>query len=178
MALVFQYGSNMSNGRLNHADRLNGDAKFVYVAKTIESFELGFSIWSNSNECAAADIAESKAGRNIIGVVYEIPDDLVTREASKRHQRKSMDAIEGEGKNYIRRTIDLEREDGSRLTALTYVVKERRDGLKTQMHYVRHILDGLREHKLPSDYRTYVVERVLANNPSLAPEVQAYHFDA
>jgi hypothetical protein len=36
MAYIFQYGSNMSVSRLNHEDRLCGNAKVVCVAKTIE----------------------------------------------------------------------------------------------------------------------------------------------
>jgi len=46
MALVFQYGSNMSVARLNSDDRLAGDAKVVCVATTIEPFDLVFSVWS------------------------------------------------------------------------------------------------------------------------------------
>ena len=79
MALVFQYGSNMSVVRLNSDGRLAGDAKAVCVATTVEPFELVFSVWSKSNSCAAADLLPSSAGRNVYGVLYEIPDFLLLR---------------------------------------------------------------------------------------------------
>lgn len=173
MAFVFQYGSNMSAARLNHADRLAGDAKAIGIARTIEPFELAFTVWSKTNACAAADIVPSKTGRSVYGVVYDIPDFLLSRDTAKKHNRKSLDAIEGEGTNYVRRTIDLFRADGSKLSAMTYVVRERGVGLKTSLAYVKHIFDGLKEHSIPEDYHQYVVSRIVDNNPALQKEVLA-----
>ncbi len=79
MTLVFQYGSNMSVARLNSNDRLDGDAKTIGVARTAESFELMFSVWSKTNNCAAADLVPSKIGRSVYGVVYDIPDFLLSQ---------------------------------------------------------------------------------------------------
>lgn len=169
MALVFQYGSNMSVARLNHADRLAGDAKPIGIATTVEPFELAFTVWSKTNTCAAADIIPDKAGRNIYGVVYDIPDFLLSRESAKKENKKSLDAIEGEGANYIRKTIQLIKTDGGQLSAITYVVKEPSTGHKTSMAYVQHILDGLKEHAMPDEYRQYVVSRIIQNNPGLQP---------
>lgn len=167
MALVFQYGSNMSVARLNHLDRLAGDAKAIGIATTVEPFELAFTVWSKTSTCAAADIIPSKGGRSIYGVVYDIPDFLLSRESAKKRNRRSLDAIEGEGTNYIRKTIDVIKTDGAQLSATTYVVKERSAGLKTSIAYVQHILDGLKEHAMPEDYCQYVVSRVIENNPEL-----------
>ena len=169
MALVFQYGSNMSVARLNHTERLAGDAKPIGIATTVEPFELAFTVWSKTNTCAAADIIPGKAGRNIYGVVYDIPDFLLSRESAKKQNRKSLDAIEGEGTNYIRKTIQLIKTDGARLSAITYVVKEPSTGHNTSMAYVQHILDGLKEHAMPDEYRQYVVSRIIQNNPELQP---------
>ena len=36
MALVFQYGSNMSVARINDTKRLDGDAKTIGIASTVE----------------------------------------------------------------------------------------------------------------------------------------------
>jgi cation transport regulator ChaC len=173
MGLVFQYGSNMSAARLNHADRLAGDAKAIGVARTVDAFELAFTVWSKTNACAAADMIPSNTGRSVYGVVYDIPDFLLSRDTAKKHNRKSLDAIEGEGTNYVRRTINLVKADGSKLSAVTYVVKERVTGLKTSLAYVKHILDGLREHCIPEDYRQYVVSRIIDNNPELQKEILA-----
>ncbi|MES2579400.1 MAG: gamma-glutamylcyclotransferase family protein [Pseudomonadota bacterium] len=177
MTYVFQYGSNMCITRLNKADRLAGDAKFFCIAKTVDLFEFAFTVWSETNDCAAADIITSNVGQHIYGVLYEVPDFLISRASAKANNRKSMDAIEGEGTNYIRKIIELEKLDGSRINALTYVVKERRRDIKTSMHYVQHILDGLKENNIPEEYRRYVVAQIIANNRDLAQMLEVVHLD-
>lgn len=167
MALVFQYGSNMSVARLNSDDRLAGDAKVVCVATTVESFELVFSVWSKSNNCAAADLLPSNAGRTVCGVLYEIPDFLLSRETAKERNRKSLDAIEGEGTNYVRAMIDVVTNDGVTVRAMTYVVKHRQANLKTSAAYVSHILAGLREHNMPLEYCQYVRSKIIENNMNI-----------
>jgi len=167
MALVFQYGSNMSVARLNGAYRLAGDAKPVYVARTTEPFDLMFTVWSKSNNCAAADLVSGSTGRNIYGVVYEIPEFLLSRDTAKQRNRKSLDAIEGEGTNYVRTMIDLTKNDGSTIRAITYVVKARKTGIKTSLAYVRHILLGLKEHGIPGEYCQYVRSKIVENNHEL-----------
>ena len=181
MALVFQYGSNMSVARLNGDDRLAGDATPVCVAMTVEHFELVFSVWSRSNNCAAADLLPSDAGRTVYGVLYEIPDFLLSRETAKERDRKSLDAIEGEGKNYVRSTIEVITNNGATVSAITYVVKNRQTNLKTSAAYVSHILDGLNEHNLPAEYCLYVRAKIVENNgdlvnalPVLTPDAYAH----
>lgn len=171
MALVFQYGSNMSVARLNCEDRLAGDAKPIYVARTIEPFDLMFTVWSKSNDCAAADLVPGSAGRSIYGVVYEIPDFLLSRDTAKQRNRKSLDAIEGEGTNYVRAMIDLITDNGSTVSAITYLVKERKIGLKTSAAYVQHILLGLKQHGIPEEYCQYVRSRIIENNSNLESEL-------
>jgi hypothetical protein len=171
MPLVFQYGSNMCSARLNSSDRLAGDAKVLCVAKTVDPYEFAFTVWSNTNGCAAADIVPNPVGQRIFGVLYEVPDFLISRGSAKAHSRRSMDAIEGEGINYIRQTIELEKMDGPKVNALTYVVKDRKANIKTSMEYVQHILDGLKEHSIPEEYRRYVVSQVIANNGDLAKQL-------
>lgn len=178
MTIVFQYGSNMCSARLNSVDRLAGDAKVIGVAKTVDLFEFGFTVWSKTNACAAADIAPSALGQQIFGVLYEVPDFLMSRDSAKENHRRSMDAIEGEGVNYVRQVVKLESLDGSRVDALTYVVKDRNFHIKTSMHYVQHIFDGLKENTIPENYRRYVVSQVIANNSDLAQEIEAAHRDA
>lgn len=177
MTVVFQYGSNMCSARLNSADRLAGDAKVLCVAKTVDLFKFAFTVWSKTNVCAAADIIPSSVGQHIFGVLYEVPDFLISRDSAKVHNRKSMDAIEGEGKNYIQQTIKLEKIDGSEVNALTYVVKDRKNDIKTSMQYVQHILDGLKEHNISEEYHRYVVSQVIANNSDLAQQLQVAHRD-
>ena len=167
MALVFQYGSNISVARINHAERLNGDAELVAVAHTVGHFDLMFSVWSVTNKCAAADMIPTSSGRNIYGVLYSVPEHLISRELATPFGRKSLDAIEGEGKNYVRTVVKLAKTTGEELEAITYVVKSRRSGLETSAEYVQHIFDGLSEHAIPVEYCRYVRTQVLKNNPAL-----------
>ncbi len=174
MSLVFQYGSNMCLKRVNHADRLAGDAKLIGIASTVSRFNLEFTVFSKTNECAAADITPSEEGRNIFGVVYEIPDFLIPRETAKKVGRKSLDAIEGEGTNYTREKVDLVKPDGTEFSALTYVVREKRQDLKTSLAYVKHILNGLKESQIPGEYYQYVVSQIIKNNAILKSELHEH----
>ena|SRR5437867_2160762 len=168
VALIFQYGSNMSAARLNSSDRLRDDAHPIGIAYTKDNYELEFDIWSESNDCAAADIVRC-TGRKIWGIVYEIPDWLISRDTAG--SRKSLDEIEGEGTNYSRLPITLCYSDCTpfRGTVQTYIGRDRRQGIKTSLKYVRHILLGLKEHKneVPNEYVQYVKDRITVNNPDL-----------
>ena len=166
--LVFQYGSNISSPRLNHADRLNGDAKAVSIVSTVGNFHLEFNVWSISNNCAAADIVESEDGRPLMGVLYEIPDFLISREAAQPENRKSLDAIENQGVNYDRRSIRVIMPGGEIKSVITYVVINKRKGFKTSQQYAQHIVDGLKEHGFPQDYVEYVISTIEQNNKELA----------
>lgn len=164
MALVFQYGSNTSVRRLNSPDRLRGDATSLGLAFTFENFQLDFTVWSNTNNCAAADIVPGN-GRRVWGVLYEIPDYLISRDTSG--ERRSFDAIEGP--RYRRQEIQVCKasDPETSITAWTYTVIDKQDSLKTSCEYATHILTGLREHQAPSEYIEYVKDCIVRNNPDL-----------
>jgi hypothetical protein len=169
VALVFQYGSNLDAERLNGLSRLRGDARVIGKAVTQDDYEFVFDIWSESEGGhAAADIV-SGSGRRIWGVIYEVPDYLMSRKMANAKGRKSFDEVEGEGSNYERTQIRLNWPDGRPVAkpVITYIGKNRRTGIKTTAEYVRHILKGLAEHRLPRDYEEYVRNRILENNPEL-----------
>jgi hypothetical protein len=170
--LVFQYGSNMSSKRLNGPDRLAGGARRVGIAKTCNPHRLCFPVWSRPNGAAAASISPDPGGQLIFGVLYEIPSSLVYRKEAKTHKRRSLDAIEAEGTNYIRREIDLIHFDGGAISAVTYVAKRAGADLKTSSEYVSHILTGLTENDIPKAYRAYVGSCILQSNPELAHMVE------
>ncbi|MDL4862571.1 gamma-glutamylcyclotransferase family protein [Halomonas elongata] len=170
--LVFQYGSNMSSKRLNAPERLAGDAKRIGIAQTSISYRLCFPVWSNTNSCAAASISPDPNGRPIFGVLYEIPSSLVYRQEAKTIERKSLDAIEGEGKNYIRSEIDVIQSDGTEISAITYLAKSVGPDLKTSSNYASHILTGLAENDMPQVYRAYVASRITQSNPELVGMVE------
>lgn len=172
MALVFQYGSNASSKRLNANDRLRGDARSVGMAYTENDFELDFTVWSRTNQCAAADIVPG-SGRKIWGVLYEIPDYLIQRDTSGN--RRSLDAIEGKGVNYKRINIALRYPNGLHVEGepITYVVINKQKGLQTSLAYTNHIVTGLQEHNVPQEYIEYVKAQVVANNPNLKKDIDA-----
>jgi hypothetical protein len=122
MALVFQYGSNRLDSQINSKDRLCVDAKFIDIAETVYDFQLAFDVWSNNRQCAASDIVVSP-GNKVWDTLYEVPDFLVERKTAAAQNRKSLDAIEGEGANYNRETIAVRRHNDPAVTALTYRVQ-------------------------------------------------------
>jgi len=157
--------------RLNSENRLRGDAILVASAQTVNNYELVFDIWSNSNDCAAADILPDR-GRRIWGVVYRIPERLISRYTAG--SRKSLDAIEGEGSNYSRVNIDVEIKvpELKAEKVITYVGKNRGEGIKTSYKYTSFIFRGLREHRILEDYIDYVKMQVTENNPDLAKQIR------
>ena len=168
MALVFQYGSNTSSLRLNSRERLCGDAASLGLAYTVGQFNLGFTVWSKTNKCAAADLVRAR-GKTVWGVLYEIPDNLLSKDTAGG--RRSLEEIEGP--HYRRRKIRVCRAGAplSPLTVWTYTVIDKKKGLKTSRDYVQHILAGLQEHHAPPEYTAHVRTRILRNNPELRAEI-------
>lgn len=167
--LVFQYGSNCLENEINSPERLCGDAKFVAIAEA-KDFELAFDVQSINRGCAASDIV-TRPGSTVWGVLYDVPDYLIGRKTAEAKDRKSFDAIEGEGKNYARKTLTVQRADGVTVSALTYTVKRPEAGLKTNLTYVRLIVAGLREHKVEEGYIAKVKTIASTNNQEIAFEV-------
>lgn len=173
MTLVFQYGSNMSTARFNAPDRLDGAAELVGPAHTVEPFRFDFTVWSRNNQCAAADIVLDPSGRQIWGVIFDVPTNRIYRDTAPPGT-KALDAIEGEGGNYSREQIkvyiggstDSERE------VVTYVVRDRKKGLRTSAEYIEHILCGLYEYAASADYIAYIRDRIIENNPELKERIR------
>lgn len=107
-----------------------------------------------------------------------MPDFLLSRDTAKQKSRKSFDAIEGEGTNYVRATIDLIANDGVPVRAITYLAKNRQPNLKTSAAYIAHILAGLREHSMPAEYCQYVRSKIVENNGDLKGALPAFPPDA
>jgi Gamma-glutamyl cyclotransferase, AIG2-like len=167
MAIVFQYGSNMSEERLNSFERLNGSAQKIGIAYSVDNFEFDFTIWSKKNNCASSDLIPNK-GRNIWGVLYSIPDERVYRTLCVKG-KTCLDQIEGEGKNYERQIIKvLNINDNNNLVeAVTYFVKNKVYGLLTSIEYASYILYGLKSNKIPAEYIEYIISRIKNNNPGI-----------
>jgi len=137
-------------------------------AETIDNYQLKFDVWSRSNGCAAADLV---CGGDFPaqGVLYEVPDNLMSRDSAPAG-RRSFDAIEGDA--YVRRSIAVKRRDGTIVEAQTYVVLTPQTGLLTSADYVAHIIRGLREHGADYAYINRVRDAALRNNPTIAEQIQ------
>jgi hypothetical protein len=171
MTLVFQYGSNCSDAEINSDKRLRGDAAFVGIAETVEEFDLAFDVQSKVRGCAAADIVRTR-GSKVWGVLYEVPQDLIRQETAEALGRRSLDAIEAEGKNYKRVPIAVRLFDGQVVEAVTYTVRNPGKGLTASIDYVRLIVHGLRERGAPIGYIDRVKTIAMANNPAIAAAVE------
>ncbi len=153
MPLVFQYGSNCTAGRLNGPSRLNGGAKDLGRAKTVEDFDIAFDVVSNTNGCAASDLIQTP-GRKAWGVLYKL---------SKDGLEKLKDI---EGSRYQEKPIRVIDENGKKRKAKTFVVreKERRQGLATSAAYVSWIIYGLRDHGVPEEWIAHVLNVAVETN--------------
>jgi hypothetical protein len=120
--IVFQFGSNCSTNEINSDDRLRGDAKFVDIAQTEGEFELAFDVYSQKRGCATSDIVKCP-GNKVWGVLWEIPDYLMSKETASARGRRSFDEIEGA--KYKRETINVRRPNGEAVEAVTYRVSHR-----------------------------------------------------
>lgn len=161
MALVFQYGSNATTGRLNGPNRLKGRARDRGCACTAEDFAIAFDVYSQTNGCAASDLI-STPGRQAWGVLYDIPDDFIR--GKRRDGQRTLAEIEGP--RYEETKIRVRDSKGNEREATTFVVKEteRRTDLSTSAAYVSWIVYGLRDHGVPEDYIEHVVEVAIETN--------------
>jgi hypothetical protein len=154
----------MKGSRINSQGRLCGDAKIIGLAYTFGKYDIGFTTWSQTNNCAAADLIRSRK-MVVWGILYDVPDYLLSRTTSGK--RRSMDAIEGQ--NYRRRRIKVFRKNKREeiIKAWTYTVINRVRNLRTSKDYCDFIIDGLIENQAPKTYIKHVKTRIIRNNSEL-----------
>lgn len=161
MSVVFQYGSNATRGRLNAPSRLNRRAVDRGRAITVEDYDIAFDVWSQTNRCAASDLV-CTPGRKAWGVLYEIPDEFIR--GKRTDGQKTLAEIEGP--RYEETRIRVRNSEGREVDAITFVVREaeRRIALATSAAYVSWIVYGLRDHDVPEDYLSHVLEVGIETN--------------
>jgi gamma-glutamylcyclotransferase (GGCT)/AIG2-like uncharacterized protein YtfP len=163
MTIVWQYGSNMDEKRLNGSDRLNGAAKFIGLA-IARGFNLAFT-HTNKDGIGVSDIVKADPADYVIGCLYEVPDSEMSR----------MDEIEGvNSHDYEKTELPVMRlnkrlaETSEKLRVTTYVVvKKEKESPKTDANYANHILQGIRDHKIGAAYFDKVKAIILKNNPDI-----------
>jgi hypothetical protein len=169
MILVFQYGSNCSDVRLNGQDRLAGAARVVGHAQTVDDYELQFSVYSSKGKCAAANlVAKPGAMSKVWGVLYELPENRVFGKGNEESGRTLQDI---EGGLYSPIKIQVVCDGGQVKEAVTFIAKSVA-GLKTSIDYVSHIVSGLKKFTVPDDYITTVKHIAIANNPEIEDDIR------
>ncbi|MEK7993455.1 MAG: gamma-glutamylcyclotransferase [Planctomycetota bacterium] len=171
MPLIFQYGSNCDTSRLNAPGRLAGDAEDGGPAETIEEYDIAFDVWSQGNGCAASGLGAAPGSRRRAwGVLYEIPADLIR--GNRSDGRRTLAEIEG--RYYEEQPIRVRNETGEELEVTTFVVTPgaRRSGLWTSFDYVRHIVEGLRAHRVPEVYIQHVIDVAIETNCCAAQKAE------
>ncbi len=153
MALVFQYGSNCTPARLNGPNRLQGRAKDLGRAQTVEDFDIAFDVVSKTNGCAASDLIQTP-GRKAWGILYELSEESL----------KELKRVEGA--RYEEKPLRVIDQKGEQQTATTFVVRERdrREDIATSAAYVSWIIYGLRDHGVPENWINHVLEVAIVTN--------------
>lgn len=168
--LVWQYGSNMNEKRLNSSDRLIGGAKFVGTALK-KGYKLSFT-HTNKNGFGVSDIVKANPDDYVIGCLFEIPTDLLEK----------LDTIEGvEAKAYERVKMAVlkinEKEpidSSNQIDVLTYVVVDKEEQPKTTTEYANHILRGVIDHKMGKAYFEMTKNTIIRNNPEIEKDLLKY----
>jgi hypothetical protein len=160
---VFQYGSNMNPERLNSAERLNGKACVVGVAR-LQGYGIRFDLYSKCNGCAVTDIVTAD-NEYVLGVLYDVPIRLVIAPAGKRSK---MDRIEGalpdRTGNYQRVPVNVAM-DKQNVTAVTYAgtdagrlrfTQKAASQRRVSEEYFGHLRLGAQTFNFPAEYRAYL----------------------
>ncbi len=169
MTLVWQYGSNMDEERINDPDRLKGTAKFVGLAVK-RRHKLAFT-HTNLDGVGTADIVEAGICDYVIGCLYEIPDEML----------KQLDKVEGVNSGaYKRVNVDVKRINekfsmvSESLIPISYVVVNKEKRAKTDAEYSNHILRGIITHRMGRSYFERIKKIIIKNNPSIQKELLSY----
>ncbi|MBT2969391.1 MAG: hypothetical protein B6D72_11730 [gamma proteobacterium symbiont of Ctena orbiculata] len=136
--LYFSYGSNMSSRRL--LSRVPA-AEYVTTA-TLHGHELVFHKRSRDGS-AKCDACETENDNQVvIGIVYEI----------SKADRAVLDRIEGLGKGYEVKGVEIITPQGRAMAAYTYFATSIDKTLKPFHWYKHHVMTGALEYELPLAY--------------------------
>jgi gamma-glutamylcyclotransferase len=135
--LVFAYGSNMCSGRFL-------DYGVSIESETGSALLVGYRLVFNklSRDGSGKANVESHPGAEVWGVLYSIPNgDLEVLDR-------------GEGKGYCRERVKLVTTNGREIEAWVYTATHAstKSDLRPYTWYKRFLVEGGREHALPSKY--------------------------
>ena len=180
--LLFQYGSNMSQQRLEEAvhqyvrfapDGTPLDLRLVGAAR-LEGWKLVFDLFSVGQLSLVADIHEAGKADEVWGSLYELSRELVIRSDGRR---SVLDRIEGHRtergpENYTLVEVVVEA-DGKRRSALAYVgtddarrrCRADHEPAEVAASYASSILNGAAAIGLPEQYFHRLEKQIAASGP-------------
>lgn len=133
----FAYGSNMSSRRI--LSRV--PSARVFMRARLIGYQLCFHKHSLVDGSAKCDAYLTGAAEDVVwGVLFSLD----------KSEKTQLDVIEGDG--YVSTLVEVELADGGMLQAMTYRATMIKPELKPFDWYKRHVLEGAREHDLPSEY--------------------------
>jgi cation transport regulator ChaC len=139
----FAYGSNLST---TQKEERTGSIRESCVAR-LSGYRIVFNKRSNSGTVVANIVPDDS--ESVWGVVYLCNSDAITK----------MDKREGVADgHYVHRSVLVESLSGERIDALAYVAGEDFicEPAKPSATYLETILDGARQHGLPSEYIAHI----------------------
>jgi AIG2-like family len=143
------------NGTAERPTKLNGAAVALGRAQTVNEFVIAFDIWSDRNNCAAANLIPAHGTRlHAWGVLYQ------TSEEGRARLRKV------EGWRYEETCISVRTHAGQEAEATTFFGKylERQGRLWTSAEYLGYIIKGLREHEVQEEYVQRILDVAIRTN--------------
>ena len=159
----FAYGSNMSARRLNDRIKATKFANGKLLGHTLKFHKISSKV--GSGKCDAFETKNSDD--YILGVIYEIDkDDL-----------EGLDRFEAKGKGYERKEVEINLENMSRISAITYYATNIDHTLFPYNWYKYHVLHGAKENKLNENYIKFIESISSISDPDTernAKELEIY----
>lgn len=136
--LYFAYGSNMATARLQQ--RLPS-AQRLGVAK-LRGYRLAFQVASTKDSSGKCDACPGCEEDILLGVLYRIDPAA----------KPVLDGYEGIGVEYRDAWLEVETEQGEKVSALIYLGTNLDPKLRPYPWYVEHVVRGALENDLPVAY--------------------------
>ncbi len=138
--LYFAYGSNMCTGRLRK--RVHS-AQFVRTAK-LSGHSFRFHKRSKDKSAKADAFYTGRPEDAVFGVIFEFDPD----------QKPELDEAEGLGQGYVEKHVTVIDDESREHHVFTYVADQAHivADLPPYSWYRRFVIEGARQHGLPTDY--------------------------
>jgi len=145
--LYFAYGSNMSTEQL----RIRAESAMPVGMARAPGKRVVFNKLSRRDGSAKANLEEVEGEGQAWGVLFRV----------RRDDLRALDRFED---GYKKRTIEVVKEDGERVSAMTYVSKKFAKDPRPFRWYLQSVINGALEHALPPEYVEYLASTRVREN--------------